>query len=240
VFRKVEGIVLRTIKYSDYSLIIHLFTLELGRISCIVRKSRNMKAGFANSFFQPFNVIQCELYYKPTKEIHTIKEVHIVNSFSEFSISPEKLAIRMFLSEILNKCIKYQHTDEKLYDFLLSSFKVFSNENIQQANFHIWFLIELSGFLGFYPVGNFSKNVVYFDLLNANFINEPLGTQTLNSEDSKNLYSFITQSNGKWFDIKLNSHQRRSLIEGLLNYYTIHTGSNITSKSMDVFTELFN
>ncbi len=216
-----------------------MYARKLGRISCMVNRARNKKSGFAPSFFQPFNILQTEIYYNQKKEIHPIKEVYLLNSFSGLTTDPSRLVIRMFLTEIMNRCIRYQHTDEELYGFLSDSIYRFARENQSPANFHLYFMIELTRFLGFYPVNNYSKNEPIFDLLNACFVSEKMGSQTLSTEFSFILHQFLELESENWWEIPLNSTQRRYLIEGLLNFYTIHTGSNMNIKSLEVFSEIF-
>lgn len=237
---KVEGIVLRSIKYSDNSLIIHLFTRERGRISCMVKKVRSKNSGFAPSFFHPFNFILAEIFYNPRKEIHTIKEVSLKHSLPNFNLDPGRLAIIMFLSEVMNKAIRYQHTDEHLYDFIVSSVTRFHQEQQPSSNFHIYFLLELTKYLGFYPLNNFSNTEKIFDLLNAQFVAESSGSQTLDIEVSSVLNKFLALPSGNWWEIPLSGSTRRKSIESLLNFYTLHTGIQMDTKSLDIFAEIFN
>lgn len=239
MIEKVEGIVLRNIKFSDNSLIVHLFTRERGRISCIVKKARSKRTGFAPSFFHPLNFLQTEIFYNPNKEIHTIKEVQLKQSFSSFDNDPGRIAIVMFLSEILNRSIRYQHIDKQLYNFLESTIFRFNEETHSSANFHIFFMIELSKFLGFYPVNNYSYSDNYFDLLNAQFVSTSSGAQTMDEETSNILFNFMNLTSGNWWEIPLNGELRRKMIKSLLNYYPIHTGTNMDVKSLDVFAEVF-
>lgn len=240
MIEKVEGIVLRNIKFSDNSLIIHLFTRERGRISCMVKRARSKRTGFAPSFFHPFNFLQAEVYYNPKKEIHTLKEVCLKQSFSSFINDPNQIAVVMFLSEVLNKSIRYQHTDKQLYDFLENTIFRFNEETHSTANFHIFFMIELSKFLGFYPVNNYSVSENYFDILNAQFVSASSGTQTMDEETSGILFKFMNLTTGNWWEIPLHGELRRKMIESLLNYYTLHTGTNMDVKSLNVFAEVFN
>jgi hypothetical protein len=50
----------------------------------------------------------------------------------------------------------------------------------------------------------------------------------------------MTIENEEWWKISLNSNQRRKFILALLNYYTIHTGTNMDIKSLEVLTEVFS
>lgn len=237
---KVEGIVLRTIKYSDNSFIIQLFTRERGRISCIAKGLRSKSSKFSPSFFHPFFIINAEIFYNQKKEIHPIKEVNLKNSLNKLREDHTKLAIAMFLAEVLNKAVRYQNTDEQLYDFLENMIYKLDDETNTSANFHIHFLLGLSHFLGFYPVNNYNNSFKYFDLLNANFVEFQSGSQTINSEFSEILFQFMTVENEEYWKISINSTQRRKFIGVLLNYYTLHTGTNMDVKSLEVLTEVFS
>ena len=237
---KVEGIVLRSIKYSDNSLIIHLFTRERGRITCIVKRVRSKNSGSTASFFHPFHFLQAEIFYNPRKEIHTLKEVSLKHSLPNFNLDPGRLAIIMFLAEIMNKTIRYQHTDEQLYDFIVSSVSRFHQESQSPSNFHIYFMLELTRYLGFYPVNNLSHTEQVFDLLNAQFVSESSGSQTLDIEISSVLNKFLNLPFGNWWEIPLSGVTRRRTIEALLNFYTLHTGTQMDTKSLDIFAEIFN
>ena len=146
----------------------------------------------------------------------------------------------MFLAEVLNKTVKYQNTDEQLFDYINNMINKLDEDTNSSANFHVHFLLGLSHFLGFYPVNNYSTTTKYFDLLNANFVEFQSGSQTISAEISEEIYKFMTIENEEWWKISLNGTQRRKLIEALLNFYTLHTGTNMNIKSLEVLTEVFN
>lgn len=237
---KVEGIVLRTIKYSDNSLIIQLFTREHGRISCIAKGIHNKKSKFASALFYPFFIINAEIYFNNKKEIQIIKEVNIVHSLENIRDNHFKLAIAMFLAEVLNKTIKYQNTDEKLFDFIKEMIYKFDIEPNSPANFHLYFLLGMTHFLGFYPINNYNNGIPFFDLLNAQFVNNCTDSQTVDKDFSKLFSQIMSIKNDEWWALNLTSFQRHKLIEILLNYYTLHTGINMKIKSLDVLTDVFN
>ncbi|OFX33157.1 MAG: DNA repair protein RecO [Bacteroidetes bacterium GWA2_32_17] len=240
MLKKIEGIVLRTIKYSDNSLIIQLFTREHGRISCIAKGVHNKKTKFAPSFFQPLTIFNAEIIFNNKKDISIIKEVNIENSLDKIRDDYYKLTVVMFLSEVLNKTIKYQNTDEKLFDYVKEMIYKFENDSNSSANFHLYFLLGMTHFLGFYPVNNFDSNKIFFDLLNAQFVNNYAESQTVDKEFSALISQIMKIKNNEWWSLNLTSFQRHKLIEILLNYYTLHTGINIKTKSLDVLTDVFS
>ena len=98
----------------------------------------------------------------------------------------------------------------------------------------------MTHFLGFYPVNNFDSNKIFFDLLNAQFVNNYAESQTVDKEFSALISQIMKIKNNEWWSLNLTSFQRHKLIEILLNYYTLHTGINIKTKSLDVLTDVFS
>ena len=60
MFVKTHGIVLRTVKYGDDSLIIDLLTREEGRVSAVVRTGSSQKSRMRRRLFQPLAVLDVD------------------------------------------------------------------------------------------------------------------------------------------------------------------------------------
>ena len=54
--------------------------------------------------------------------------------------------------------------NQALFDFLFESFRQLDSTEHSVANFHISFMLELTGFLGFMPGGSYSEETPCFDL----------------------------------------------------------------------------
>ena len=73
----------------------------------------------------------------------------------------------MFLAEMLKNCIREEEANEDLFVFLEQSF-LWLDKNDEVANFHIFFLLQLSMYLGFFPdATEIQKN--YFNIVEGNF-----------------------------------------------------------------------
>ena len=71
---KTEGIVLKTTKYAESSIITNIFTKKYGLLSFIVqgvRSSRNKQKG---NLIQPLNMLMLEIYLKEQRNLNRIKE----------------------------------------------------------------------------------------------------------------------------------------------------------------------
>ena len=55
-----KAIVLKTIKYGDTSLIIHVFTKEHGKIAFIVKGARKVKTKIKANIIQPLSILEIQ------------------------------------------------------------------------------------------------------------------------------------------------------------------------------------
>jgi len=239
VNQKIEGIVLQKIKYTDNSIIVNLYTKEYGRITCIVKGIHNKKTKSSPAYFTPLNILNADINYFANKDIHLIKEISLCNDLENIRENYQKVSICLFLSELLNKVIKYSANDSKLFEYIKIMLVKLNSETLPVANFHIFFLIELTHYLGFYPFNNYDKNNCYFDLLNATFINTNLNIQTANKENSFLFSKFLEVKSQEYWSVQLNSAQRKNLLNTIISYYVLHTGINLKINSIDVLTEVF-
>ncbi|TAH21994.1 MAG: DNA repair protein RecO [Cytophagales bacterium] len=150
---KTNGIVLGFIRYRDTSIIVRIYTEAFGLRSYIingVRSAKNKNNKIA--LYQPFTLLDMLVYNKPNTDLNYISESKIYQPFHSIPFDIHKTTICLFLTEVLTKVLKSDEADQELFDFLMNS--ILSLENLPQGfeNFHLQFLIRLSGFLGFYMV----------------------------------------------------------------------------------------
>ena len=71
---KTEGIVLKTVKYSESSVIATIFTKKFGSLSFIVQGLRSTKNKQKGNLIQSGNILQLEIYLKEQRNLNRIKE----------------------------------------------------------------------------------------------------------------------------------------------------------------------
>ena len=103
-------------------------------------------------------------------------------------------------------------------------------------NLHIYFLIELTKYIGFEPKNNYSIRTPYFDCREGqytfNSLSLPLG---LSKEDSFLFSEFLKINSLK---TNLSNLQRQQLLEILLAYYRLHIPGFNDIKSLEVLKEV--
>lgn len=234
-----RAIVINYTRYSDSSIIAHLFTESLGRVSVMVYGMKNKKQNKLVAF-QSLFLLDIELDYKPNRNIQVLKEHRISPPLMHLTGHVIKSSIALFLAEILNKSLKEEAADTNIFSFLQTSVEVLDQMDEGIGIFHLSFLTKLSRYLGFSPDEN-NSNSNYFD------IKTMLGTQIkpshkfyLNEDGFKHLILMYNTGYDELSNIKLSIKDRNELLEAIIQIYEVHSINFNTLKSFEIFKQVFS
>ncbi|MDD4490222.1 MAG: DNA repair protein RecO [Paludibacter sp.] len=237
---KTSCIVLRTIKYSDKSSIVTVYSREFGRVSYIVYGLNRKKSGVKAACFLPLSIIEITAIYHPGKDLQQLKEVRILNNLTSIYTHPLKNALSLFTAELLYKTLKQPESEKHIFDFLEQTVLLLEQNETQIANFHLIFMIKLSGYLGFEP-NQEEKNAQYFDLMNGIFLTyKPLHSHFLSVEMSALFNSLLYLSFESGNTLVLSREKRNELLNVLIEYYKLHVPEFYGLNSVSVLHEIFN
>src|SRR6516225_7700395 len=107
ITHKTKGIVLRTVKYGETSLIISIYTEIFGLQSYLVngvRKSTSKGAGRAN-ILQPAALLELVVYQNPLKNLQRIREFRYAEVYHHIFFDVFRNAVALFMVELLMKII---------------------------------------------------------------------------------------------------------------------------------------
>jgi DNA repair protein RecO (recombination protein O) len=237
---KTKAIILHNIKYTDSGIVVHAYTRKFGRLSVLTRGIGKKKTGKHSIMFQPLFILDTEIYYKPSREMQTLKEASV--SYSPYGIQSDiiKTSVAMFLGEVLSSVLREEIPNEEMYDFIEDSIIYFDESKTGYANFHIAFLSGLSSYLGFEPSLQMDANDLFFDMRNGKFVHLPPSHGDYASEQvSEILASFFSSSYDSAGEIVLNGKMRNEVLEVILKYYFLHLPALKKIKSLDVLKEVF-
>ncbi len=240
MLHKTQGIVLNHIKYGDTSLISTIYTSTFGRKTFLVQGVYKRKSRFHPSLFQPLTLLNLEIYLQPRRELQRIREIAVDNPFQYLPFDTTKSAIALFLSEILYKTLREEEANSQLFEYLYHAIQFLDMNTEGSANFHLVFLINLSRFLGFYPINNYSDTNCLFDSLNGRFI------PYLNSNKSENdrltsawMHRLLASSFEGIASLSMNHQTRNDLLSLLIEFYRFHLDGLGVVKSHTVLQSVF-
>jgi DNA repair protein RecO (recombination protein O) len=237
---KVRGLVLHHIKYKESSAIIHMYTDLHGRQSYIINNVRGKKGQHRSNLLQPLFFLELEVYHKPSREMHRIKEFSQYIPFRNIPFDINKSTQAMFLTEVLYRSLKEEEANQDLFDFLVHSIQWLDTFEEPQSLFHILFMIQLTKYLGFYPENNYSDHSCYFDLRNGQYTGaEQIHPYIINKEVSAELHKLLKRSFSNLGSFKIDHDLRRQLTDSLLDYYRFHVQDFGKLRSIDILKEIY-
>lgn len=239
-YDKTKGLVLHQIKYGDTSLIVHYFTREHGRLAFMVKGARSRKSRFKSGLFQPLELHQLEISYKEKHNLQHLKEVSILHPELANEQNFSKLTIKLFLAEVLYRCLREELKNEELFDFIESALLLFSGLE-SYANFHLVFLLKLARFMGFQPGTSLQRGNEYFDLKEGVFAGkQPMHDYYVQADYSKMLSLLLSTDLAAPDEIKLSRHERAYLLDQILIFYRLHFEGFGQLRSLDVLKTVFD
>lgn len=234
-----KAIVLYYTKYSDSSIIVHLFTEGAGRVSVIVYGVKGKKQSKLVAF-QSLYLLDCVIDFKANRDIQVLKEHKINPPLINITSDIAKSTIAIFLAEILFKCLKEESADEQLFSFVETSIKLFNEMEKGVGLFHLAFLIKLSRYLGFAPNENLS-GYKYYDLKTGRGV---VAKPPHDFGMEIGLYSRLIKIYKGGFreleSINISFHEREQLINAIIQLYEIHAINFNSLKSFSVLKEVFS
>lgn len=234
-----RGIVLKTIGYTDSSVIAKIYTELFGLQSFLVNAAHSKRSSTKAGLLQPLSLVECVVYKKEKKQLQRIKEIRSEFPFTSIHSDISKSSIVLFLNEILYKTIREEERNEGLFEFIHSSIQVLDLRTESVANFHLYFLVQLSRYLGFFPSGNHSAELKYFDLQDGIFrLHLPAHPLCLDETLSLKLHELMNSSYVTIAGLNINPAQRKELLEKLITYFELHLDTITGVNSHKVLEEI--
>ena len=233
-----QAIVLHTLKYAEADLIAHCYTLSDGRKSYMLRRILKSKKGALKvSLFQPLTQLEIVANHKNKGALESIREAKVISPYKTLHTDVLKSSIALFLSEILKDAIQEEEPNESLYEYLVSAFN-YLDATEDFANFHIYFLLNLTQFLGFYPDVS-DDSALYFNLLEGTFQGKSTNSYCEEGLHVQRLRQFFGIKFDATSHIKLNKTTRLEVLHLLIRYYQLHLQGFKKPKSLAILNQLF-
>ena len=220
---KVQGIVIQTVRYGDTSLIVKVFTRRFGIKSYMVKGVFSRTSKNKAALFQHLNIISFVEAGKPNANaLGYLKDVQLDYTYQTLPFEMNKSAIMLYVSELLSKTLVGQEENDDMYQFVIHSLQWLDLVESSYANFPMFFTLELTRFLGFYPKPGY-KDGFCFDMMEGNFVADyPIHPYYLGASASTLLFRLLGKGIDEACQVPLNVNQRRELMDGLIVFMRLH------------------
>ncbi len=243
MLHKTKGIVLRTVRYGETSIIATLYTELFGIQSFMingVRSAARSASGKAN-LLQPAAILELVMYHNDKKNLQRLREFRWAHLYRDLYFNVIKNSIALFMVELLQKTLKEPEVNPELFAFVEDAFlHLDASHDTVMANYPLFFALHLTSFYGFRLTDNWSENKTIADLQEGEFVGEiPQHPYYLDGPAG-----FITsqllkvQVPHELSEIRLNSQMRRHLLEAYQTFYALHVSDFGTMKTLPVLQEI--
>ncbi len=172
----------------------------------------------------PFSLFECVGHLQPGREIIRVSDVRPFGAGNVSAADPVKNIVAMFLGDFLYAVLRECQPDAHLTDFIFDAVGALAGvKGMALANFHLFFLYRLSGFLGIAPdTGTYARGR-FFDMSEGVFTSSaPLSRGALDPVRARVLWLLSNLRSQDLGKLRTNRQQRNEILDRILDYYGMH------------------
>ncbi|MFA5574308.1 MAG: DNA repair protein RecO [Brumimicrobium sp.] len=229
-----KGILLKRINYSETSLILHFFTLELGFQAYLFQGAKKKKG----NILQPLSLIEISSYTRQESDLAKISEVNALYVAKSIPFHPIKSGIAFYLTEVLAQVLRDNDKDIDMFDFISQEIEWLDNSDMLR-NYPIWFLLKLSEKLGV-GIQVENPNGKIFNIQEGEITNQtPKSQYYQTGEVVEVLKGLLGLERSVFLTQQIPKIHRKELLSVLTDYYKFHIHGFKTPKSLEVIQLIF-
>lgn len=238
MFVSTKAIVLRSIRYSEADMIAKCYTASDGLKSYMLRGVlKTKKSRIKAAMFQPFSQLEMIANHRNKRKLEYIKEAKITSINPSIRENIHKSSIAIFLSEVIQNSVQEEEKNKDLFDFLEKAIEWLENHK-KIANFHLYFLVHFTRYLGFYP-RIISEKDESFNIKEGHSEPEETNQYSISKKNYGLLKEMMYLKVDNIPNLKLNQDMRNKFLAFILSYYQIQLQGFREPKSLEILTQLF-
>lgn len=231
---------LKLTRYSDSQSILTAYSRELGRVSLAVPAGQGRSAGRLRALTMPLGVVECQTERRPGREVLPMRQAVQGLALRSLHSDPVKQMMSMLIAEVLGVALQAGEPDRMLYDYIEGAIAYLDGADARQtANFHLCFLYQLGRHLGIEPDTSTYGPGRVLDMMDGCWrMTAPLHRHYLNPEESAAAYGVSRMNFGNIGAFRYNRTERNRILDGILDYYSLHYASMRGLRSLDIVRSL--
>jgi DNA repair protein RecO (recombination protein O) len=245
MIQKTKGIVLRSVKYGETSLIVTMFTELFGLQSYLINGVRqvNKKGTTKAAFFQPSALLELVAYHNDFNKLQRLREYKWEFLYQHILSDVRKNAVALFMVELLGKCLKQPEANPDLFYFVEDALHHLDSANdAVTGNFPLFFALHLAVFFGFRISDEYSVENHYLDLQEGQFTGvQPLHQFYLLDMEAAAVSDILKIMQPQELEqVFLNQEMRRRITHALEQYYAFHIPEFGSLRTLPVLREVMS
>jgi len=237
--RKEKGIIVRTFKYGESSLILDILTESSGLKSFIIQSVRKQKSRISPSSVQLLASVDIDYYHKEDTELFQLKEIKTNVLWLSLYSDMRKMSMGMYMAELTKKIVNKYENHSDVYELLWQVLYKLENSD-QSWSAHLWYTIQLKALSGFSLLKKELDDDHYYDIRSS----QTLRTKPLHGyffdKDMMEILKELEDLEIEHIDaIVIGKNVKNILLENLIEYFKVHVHNFTDVKSLDILKTVF-
>ena len=239
--REMQGIVTRTTRYGESSVIAEVLTAEEGSIAVIASGLRSKRGRSLAALLKTGTPVYLVLYFKPGANMHRLKEAQAGYRMHSIPFSIIKSSLLLFLIDVARNAFTSFSEHESSYHFLMDHIRELDQRKDRLAQVPLEFMMNLSQHLGFGPEFDHAETPEYFDLRQGVFSESlPSHHNILSDQDAQTFWSLGRHLRMGDPAPDMDRYARQRLLDALILFFRFHIDQFKVPKSHEVLSQLFH
>lgn len=240
---KTKGIVLRSVKYGETSLVVTILTEAFGVQSYLVNgvRSSAKKGSSRSAQFQPAAILDLVVYHNELRQLQRIRECHWGVLYTRVLSDVTRHAIAVFMIELLTHALKQPEEQPALFQFMEDVLLQLDQcSDRVAANLPLYFSIHLPVFFGLRMQDNHGTETGVLDLQEGCFVGQSPGhPYYLQGREAEAVAELLRCQHPADLDqLRLFQELRRNLMAAMEDYFRLHIQDFGRLKTLPVLREL--
>lgn len=221
-----KGIVLRSLKYGETSLIVSVYTELFGIQQYIIKGIRKAtKKSSANaSYFQEGAILDLQVQHQEQKNFQYIKEYQWAHLYHNLFNNVIRNSVLLYIIEMLQHCSKQPESNNDIFYITEEALLLLDTGNEAfVANLALYYSVKLAARLGFEIQGHYTPETPVLDYKEGIYTyTTPHHKYFMPPDLSEPLSLLITSPIEDIGSISLNRSMRNTMIEHLQTFFQLH------------------
>lgn len=145
---KTQAIILKTHTFSESSKIVRLYTRDFGKVSVLAKGARRPKSPF-HAVLETGYQVEAIYYYKDNRELQTLSQCDLINSFSGIHEKYERTAAASATLELILSSTVGDESNPFLFNRIVETFNALTSAEKLYKPFYWNFTFHMLRNLGF-------------------------------------------------------------------------------------------
>ncbi|MBQ6047123.1 MAG: DNA repair protein RecO [Bacteroidales bacterium] len=217
-----QGFVIQTTPHAETSVIVRIFTSQLGLRTYIMKGVRSHSSRQKQNLLAPFTLLDLVVYDTPRSSLNYVKDISVTSAQPPLPSDIVVNSLRFFFAEVLLRTLPEGEPLPGLFEYLVGLHGQLLKPKVD-SSLPLLFLLSHANHLGIAPLNNYSIHQPLFSLSDGSFVAPYVTPDTLTPHLSLLLHHYqlsITDSSMPVPTAPLA--ERRELIDALLLYFQFH------------------